>query len=145
MRAGHTLGTRGKPRRPSDDVTRVRHRPVQPGALPADRPGKLFTMGLVTNLLNPKIAIMYVSLLPQFVVPAQGSVAAQSLTLGLVQITIAITVNGLIAMSAGSIARFLGDRPGWLKAQRYVMGMVLGVLAVRIAADRSRAVVTATP
>ncbi|MFE0112738.1 LysE family translocator [Amycolatopsis sp. NPDC059019] len=105
----------------------------------------MFTMGLVTNLLNPKIAIMYVSLLPQFVVPAQGSVAAQSLTLGLVQITIAITVNGLIAMSAGSIARFLGDRPGWLKAQRYVMGMVLGVLAVRIAADRSRAVVTATP
>jgi threonine/homoserine/homoserine lactone efflux protein len=116
-----------------------------PNALPLHRPGKLFTMGLVTNLLNPKIAIMYVSLLPQFVDPARGSVAAQIFTLGLVQITIAITVNGLIAMSAGSISRFLGDRPGWLKAQRYVMGTVLGALAVRIAADRSRAVVTATP
>lgn len=116
-----------------------------PEALPVDRPGKLFTMGLVTNLLNPKIAIMYVSLLPQFVDPARGSVAAQSLTLGLVQITIAITVNGLIAMSAGSISRFLVGRPGWLKAQRYVMGTALGAMAVRIAADRSRAVVTATP
>lgn len=116
-----------------------------PKTLPVDRPGRLFTMGLVTNLLNPKIAIMYVSLLPQFVDPARGSVAVQSFTLGLVQITIAITVNGLIALSAGSISRFLGDRPGWLKAQRYVMGTALGVMAVRIAADRSRAVVTATP
>ncbi|GGM53000.1 lysine transporter LysE [Micromonospora sonchi] len=116
-----------------------------PKALPVDRPGKLFTMGLVTNLLNPKIAIMYASLLPQFVDPAQGSVAAQIFTLGLVQITIAITVNGLIAMSAGSISRLIGNRPGWLKAQRYVMGTVLGAMAVRIAADRSRAVVTATP
>jgi threonine/homoserine/homoserine lactone efflux protein len=116
-----------------------------PRALPVDRPGKLFTMGLVTNLLNPKIAILYVSLLPQFVDPTRGSVAAQTFLLGLVQITIAITVNGLIAMSAGSISRFLGDRPAWLKAQRYVMGTVLGALAVRIAADRSRAVVTATP
>ncbi|WP_043731948.1 LysE family translocator [Kutzneria sp. 744] len=116
-----------------------------PRELPADRPGKLFTMGLVTNLLNPKIAVMYVSLLPQFVDPARGDVAAQSFTLGLVQITLAITVNGLIAMSAGSISRFLGDRPGWLKVQRYVMGTALGVMAVRIAADRSRAVVAATP
>lgn len=116
-----------------------------PTALPVDRPRKLFTMGLVTNLLNPKIAIMYVSLLPQFVDPARGSVAAQSFTLGLVQVAIGITVNGLIATSAGSISRFLGDRPGWLRAQRYVMGTVLGAMAVRIAADRSRAVATATP
>lgn len=116
-----------------------------PQPLPADRPGKLFTVGLLTNLLNPKIAIMYVSLLPQFVDPARGSVAVQTFLLGLVQITIAITVNGLIAMSAGSISRFLGDRPGWLRAQRYVMGTMLGAMAVRIAADRSRAAVTATP
>ncbi len=116
-----------------------------PKALQVDRPRKLFTMGLVTNLLNPKIAIMYVSLLPQFIDPTRGDIAAQSFTLGMVQITIAITMNALIAMSAGSISRFLGTRPGWLRAQRYVMGTVLGAMAVRIAADRSRAVVAATP
>ncbi|MGW5359719.1 LysE family translocator [Actinopolymorpha pittospori] len=115
-----------------------------PKALPADPPRKLFAMGLVTNLLNPKIAILYVSLLPQFVDPARGHVAAQSLTLGATQIVVALTVNAVIVLTAGSIAAFLSRRPTWLRVQRYVMGTVLAALAIRIAADRSRAVV-ATP
>lgn len=109
-----------------------------PEAMPADPARRLFTMGLVTNLLNPKIAILYVSLLPQFVDPALGSVATQSLMLGLAQITIALTVNALIVLSAGSIASFLARRPTWLRLQRYLMGTVLAGLAVKIALDRSR-------
>ena len=115
-----------------------------PTPLPPDRPRRLFTMGLVTNLLNPKIAILYVSLLPQFVDPARGHVAVQSLLLGLTQIVVALTVNALIVLSAGSVSAFLTRRPGWARLQRYVMGTVLAALAVRIAADRSRAAV-ATP
>jgi threonine/homoserine/homoserine lactone efflux protein len=111
-----------------------------PKALPVDRPGKLFAMGLVTNLLNPKIAILYISLLPQFVDPRRGHIAAQSLALGLTQICIALAVNTLIVLMAGSISTFLMRRPLWLRVQRYVMGTVLAGLAVRIAADRSRAV-----
>ncbi|MCX4472382.1 LysE family translocator [Micromonospora sp. NBC_01655] len=110
-----------------------------PAPLPPDRPRRLFTMGLVTNLLNPKIAILYVSLLPQFVDPARGHVAGQSLLLGGVQIVIALTVNALIVLTAGSVASFLAGRPAWLRVQRYLMGTVLAALAVRIAADRSRA------
>ncbi|MEV0647637.1 LysE family translocator [Phytomonospora sp. NPDC050363] len=111
-----------------------------PKELPIDSPRKLFTMGLVTNLLNPKIAILYVSLLPQFIDPAAGPVAFQSVQLGFVQITIAVTVNGLIAMGAGSIARFLGRRPLWMRMQRYVMGTVLAGLAIKLATDRTKAV-----
>ncbi|MBM0230321.1 LysE family translocator, partial [Micromonospora sp. ATA51] len=110
-----------------------------PAPLPPDRPRRLFTMGLVTNLLNPKIAILYVSLLPQFIDPAHGHVAAQSLLLGLTQIVIALTVNALIVLTAGGIAAFFARRPLWLRVQRWVMGTVLAGLAVRIAADRSRA------
>ncbi|MGK5740645.1 LysE family translocator [Micromonospora sp. URMC 103] len=115
--------------------------PFTPAPLPPERPWRLFTMGLVTNLLNPKIAILYVSLLPQFLDPQRGHVAAQSLVLGLTQISIALTVNGLIVLTAGTLASFFARRPAWLRVQRWVMGTVLGALAVRIAADRSRAAV----
>ncbi|GAA2793442.1 LysE family translocator [Kitasatospora paracochleata] len=111
-----------------------------PQQLPPDRPRRLFAMGFLTCLLNPKIAVMYLSLLPQFVVPARGHVAAQSFLLGLTQIAIAVTVNGLIALGAGGIAGFLARRPAWLRIQRYAMGTVLAGLAVRIAADRAKAV-----
>ncbi|QFG26653.1 LysE family translocator [Actinomadura sp. WMMB 499] len=109
----------------------------EPRELPADPPRRLFAMGLVTNLLNPKIAILYMSLLPQFVEPERGHVALQSLLLGLTQISIAITVNGLIMLGAGSFAAFLARRPGWQRAQRYVMGSVLAGLALHVGLDRS--------
>ena len=112
-----------------------------PKELPADGPRRLFVMGLVTNLLNPKIAVLYVSLLPQFIDPDRGSVALQSLALGGIQISIALTVNCLIVLTAGTLAIFLARRPGWLRAQRYLMGSVLGALALRLATERSRAAV----
>ncbi|MBJ9619014.1 LysE family translocator [Burkholderia multivorans] len=101
---------------------------------PDSRP-KLFTMGFVTNLANPKIAVMYLSLLPQFISPGHGSVLAQSLALGCVQIAVSVSVNALIASMAGSIAGFLARRPAWALAQRWLMGTVLAALAARIALE----------
>ncbi|GAA0427086.1 LysE family translocator [Streptomyces luteireticuli] len=106
-----------------------------PRPLPADPPRRLFTMGLVTNLLNPKIAVLYVSVLPQFVDPGRGSVPLQSLVIGLTQIVVAVTVNALIALTAGSVSTFLRARPSWLRGQRWVMGVVLGGMAVRVGVE----------
>ncbi|MDF0505312.1 LysE family translocator [Burkholderia cenocepacia] len=103
--------------------------------LPHDSRARLFTMGFVTNLANPKIAVMYLSLLPQFIVPGHGSVFAQSLALGCVQIAVSVSVNALIACAAGSIAGFLAGRPLWAAVQRWLMGTVLAGLAVRIALE----------
>jgi len=105
---------------------------------PPDGPRRLFAMGFVTNVLNPKIAVLYVSLLPQFIDPDRGSVALQSLALGAIQATVAVTGNGVIVLTAGTIAVFLSRRPGWLRAQRYFMGTVLGALAVRLLTERAR-------
>jgi threonine/homoserine/homoserine lactone efflux protein len=96
-------------------------------------------MGLVTNLLNPKVAMLYLALLPQFIDPVQGSVLTQSLTLGFTQIAISVSVNALIALAAGSIALFLGTRPSWLLVQRWLMGTVLAGLAVKMAFEAKRA------
>ncbi|WP_027780773.1 MULTISPECIES: LysE family translocator [Burkholderia] len=103
--------------------------------LPHDSRVRLFAMGFVTNLANPKIAVMYLSLLPQFIVPGHGSVLAQSLALGCVQIAVSVSVNALIACAAGSIAGFLAGRPLWATVQRWLMGTVLAGLAMRIALE----------
>lgn len=106
--------------------------------LPQDSPRKLFAMGFVTNLLNPKIAVMYLSLLPQFISPADGSVLLQSIVLGALQIAISVSVNAMIACIAGSIAAFLTGRPAWLSVQRWFMGTVLAALAVRMVTEARR-------
>jgi threonine/homoserine/homoserine lactone efflux protein len=90
--------------------------------------------------------VLYVALLPQFIDPARGAVGTQSLVLGAIQIAVALTVNGLIVLSASTLSRFLGRRPTWLRIQRYVMGSVLTALAVRLLlTDRARPAVTPTP
>ncbi|PYG56662.1 LysE family translocator [Rhizobium sp. UGM030330-04] len=112
--------------------------PFQVRNLPKDGPRKLFMMGFLTNLLNPKIAVMYLSLLPQFISPDHGSVLSQSLILGCTQIAISVSVNSVIAIAAGSIAIFLASRPTWLVVQRWLMGTVLAGLAIRMATEARR-------
>lgn len=93
-------------------------------------------MGFVTNVLNPKIAVFYLSILSQFVSPAHGAVFTQSILLGLTQISVSFTVNMAIVLSAARLSRWFMRNPRWLAVQRYVLGFVLAGLAVRLAAER---------
>ncbi|MFC5580685.1 LysE family translocator [Rhodanobacter terrae] len=112
--------------------------PFQVRRLERDRPRKLFAMGFLTNLLNPKAAVLYLSLLPQFITPGRGNVLQQSLVLGATQMTISLSVNALIVLMAGTIAGFLAGRPLWLAAQRWLMGTVLAGLAAHMAVQSRR-------
>lgn len=114
------------------------HSPFEPRQLAADSAPKLFSMGLLTNLLNPKVAMLYVSMLPQFIDPARGDVFFQGIELGLLQILMAAIVHTTIITSAARVARFLVKRPSWALAQRWLMGTVLGVLAVKMATQSRR-------
>ncbi|WEJ91298.1 MAG: LysE family translocator [Klebsiella huaxiensis] len=106
--------------------------------LPADSGRKLFLMGFVTNLANPKIAIMYLSLLPQFITPGHGSILSQSLVLGFTQAIISVAVNALLVVMAGQVSLFLAGRPSWQQFQRWLMATVLAGMAVKIAFEARR-------
>jgi threonine/homoserine/homoserine lactone efflux protein len=106
--------------------------PFQARELPNESPRKLFTMGLLTSILNPKVAVFYLSVLPQFIEPAAGNVLAQSLILGTTQVFIGSSVNLLVTLTAAGVAAWFIKNPLWLIVQRFVMGLVLGALAVRL-------------
>jgi threonine/homoserine/homoserine lactone efflux protein len=109
-----------------------------PGKLPDASRSKLFRMGLLTSILNPKVALFYLALFPQFVQPERGSVLSQSLFLGATQIVIAVVGDMLFVLSAAAIARWLGQRPAWAKAQRWVLGCVFAGIAAKLVLDERR-------
>jgi len=86
-----------------------------------------FRRGLVTNLLNPKAALFYVTVLPNFVDAARPA-AGQLLLLTGIYVTVATLVHAAIALAGGQLQPlFATDRA------RRVLGIVAAVLLVAIA------------
>lgn len=113
--------------------------PFETRELPHDPPRKLFLMGFMTNLLNPKVAMFYLSFFPQFLHPERGDLLLQSLSLGTVQIGVSVGVNTLLICFAAGLSVFLTRSLGWMRVQRYVMGTVLGLLALRMLTEKRAA------
>jgi threonine/homoserine/homoserine lactone efflux protein len=109
--------------------------PLEVRDLPREKPRQLFAMGATTSLLNPKLAMIFLSLLPQFINYQQGSVLWQSLVLGSSLIVAFASVNAVVAICSGSMATFLARRPRLLLAQRWTMGIVLLTLGSHMAID----------
>lgn len=101
--------------------------------LPREHAGKLFAMGATTSLLNPKLALIFLTLLPQFIDETQGRVLEQSLFYGGLLIAMFAGVNAGMAIFSGSMANFLARKPAWLLAQRVLMGITLLALSAEMA------------
>src|SRR5512144_684886 len=94
---------------------------------------QLFRQGMMTALLNPKVAVFQLALFPQFVTPEAGSVLAQSLVLAATQLAIVVAGDSLYVLAAARVARSFKARPQWARWSRRALAGVFGALAVRLA------------
>jgi threonine/homoserine/homoserine lactone efflux protein len=101
-------------------------------------PGRtLLRHGFIAAVLNPKVAVFYLSLFPQFIDPLAGSVLAQGLVLGAVQLIAAAAVDVSVVTVAGALAAWFAGRPLWLRAQRWFLGGAFGLLAAWLVLERN--------
>jgi threonine/homoserine/homoserine lactone efflux protein len=96
-------------------------------AMPA--PGRLFRRGLLTNLLNPKAALFYVSLLPGFIQTGHAPPTLQALILGLIHIAVSVAVHGAIVLGADRAGRLVTRARTSVWSTR---GLALAILGVAI-------------
>src|SRR5210317_1965616 len=92
--------------------------------------GRAFGQGVVVNVLNPKVALFFLSYLPQFVDPSRGPVAVQTSVLGMIFIVNGTLVLILLSLMFGQLGSWLADRPGFWKAQRWMTGGMLAALGI---------------
>jgi threonine/homoserine/homoserine lactone efflux protein len=106
-----------------------------PAARPAVRPpGRPFTQGLLTNVLNPKVAIFYLAFLPQFIAPADP-VLAKSLLLASIHIAMGLVWLSVIAFAVDRAQRYVTHS----RVRRWIDGIcgaVLVALGIRLALAR---------
>lgn len=91
----------------------------------------IFRQGVVTNVLNPKVALFFLAFLPQFVDPSRGAPAVQMAVLGLIFDLNGTLVNISVAVGAHSVASlFLGEQ----SRNARIMGRATGVLFIGLGA-----------
>lgn len=103
-----------------------------------DRPVRLFKIGALTTVLNPKVAVFYLSFFPYFIKPEYGSIFTQSLQLGVTQVCISFSVNLIIVLTAARVALFFSRNPVWMRFQKWFMASVLASLAIKMALTKER-------
>lgn len=94
---------------------------------------RIYRQGIITNVLNPKVALFFIAFIPQFVDQSRGPFASQVIFLGVLFNTSGVIVNSCVALLAGLAGNLLAVRSGLARAQRFFTGGVFIALAVRIA------------
>ena len=122
-----------------------------PAVIDPDQPGvssrRSFTQGVVVNVLNPKVALFFLSFLPQFIHPDSGRPGLQALILGLVFVVIGLCTDSTYSLVASSLRTVLLRGRTLPFVQRWVAGTVfigLGVVAATASVTRAQAAHAAT-
>ncbi|MEM9840858.1 MAG: LysE family translocator [Pseudomonadota bacterium] len=98
----------------------------------------IFRQGLITNLLNPKVALFFLALFPQFLDPASGLVGLQVMVLATLFVVIDFAVHGVVIWMAGSVKSLRPGRWNLRRYSGYFLGLVFAALAARLVLDERR-------
>ncbi|WP_426414173.1 LysE family translocator [Bradyrhizobium ganzhouense] len=103
---------------------------TSPGATDStdERPWPAFRRGLITNLLNPKAAVFYAAVLPEFVRADGGPVITQTLVLSVIYVAIATLIHAVIVALAGSLQSTID-----VANNRRIVGRIFALALVAIA------------
>ncbi|MBI3717784.1 MAG: LysE family translocator [Sphingobacteriales bacterium] len=94
---------------------------------------KIFQQGVITNVLNPKVALFFLAFLPQFIHPEKGNTAVQILLLGSWFNFSGTAVNIVVAVLFGKLGNWLSDKQWFVKWQNKITGFLLIVLGLKVA------------
>ena len=94
---------------------------------------KLFWQGVLTNVLNPKVALFFLAFLPQFIHPEKGNTSSQILLLGMWFNFSGTVVNCIVALLFGKMGNWLADKQGFIKWQNKITGLLLIGLGIKVA------------
>ena len=94
---------------------------------------KLFWQGVLTNVLNPKVALFFLAFLPQFIHPEKGNTSMQILLLGLWFNFSGTIVNCIVALLFGKLGNWLSDKQAFIKWQSKITGLLLIGLGIKVA------------
>ena len=125
-------------------VASIRSRPADltdPAGGRTLSPARLYSQGIIINVLNPKVGIFFLAFLPQFLDPSRGNMSLQILILGGVFSVIATASDLLYAMASGAIGGWLRERSAVARLRGKFSGAVyicLGAVAALTGSGSSR-------
>jgi threonine/homoserine/homoserine lactone efflux protein len=98
--------------------------------------GSPFRQGIITEMLNPKTVLFFLSFVPQFVDPSSGNVTLQFILLGSVSVFLNTSADLVVTFFAGPIGERLRSSRRWQRRQRVATGSAMIGLGVYVAFRR---------
>lgn len=93
----------------------------------------LYKKGIIMNVLNPKVSLFFLALLPQFVNEAKGTVSLQMIILGLIFIVQALLVFTIVSILAEKIGHLLAKHSTLSKKLNVIQSVLFTLIAMQIA------------
>lgn len=103
---------------------------------PTLKRGNVFWMGFLSDVLNPKVALFFMSFLPQFVSPSSLHPVKDIVLLGVILNVLAILFNLTLVQLAGTISKQLRANEAFTKWLNRTLGVTFLAIGIKIATEK---------